>query len=179
MQKIRYIIAIITLPILLYGCDNFITFAVKADEEAIITQGDEIYGDVKGPGVHYKIPFLQKVHKIQKHMIREYSLSLPSPESVKATILWNVSDSKNYFLFTRFKSNEEVKKILLAKLEGAIKNFNTKIIKQIAIAHVKNPQYTDEQSVLILKHAQKLVEQYGINIDQIIYAPIGNFGVDP
>jgi regulator of protease activity HflC (stomatin/prohibitin superfamily) len=179
MRKIRNIIALIVFSILLIGCDNFITFAVKMDEEAVITQGDEIYGDVKGPGVHYKIPFIQKVYIIQKHLIREYSLNLFSPEYVKATILWNVSDSKKYFLFTRSKSDVEIKKIILAKIESAIEPFSMQILKQIAIAQSKNSKYMAEKSELILKHAQNSIEQYGINLDQILYTTIGGVGVAP
>jgi len=175
MRKIWFIIAIITFSMVFLGCDNFFTYAVKADEEAVITQGDEIYGDVKGPGVHYKIPFLQKIHIIQKHLIREYSLSISSLKFVKVTILWNVSDSKTYFLFTRSKNDEEVKKVLLAKIENAIKHFNTKIIRQIATAHEKNPLYVDEKSLLIINSAQNAIEPFGIKIDQIIYTPTGDF----
>jgi regulator of protease activity HflC (stomatin/prohibitin superfamily) len=172
MQRIQNIIAVIVFSIILTGCDNFLTYAVKVDEEAVITQGDEI--KVKGPGVHFKIPFIQKVNIIQKHQIREYSLSLFSPESLKATILWNVSESKKYFLFTRSKSDDEVKKKILAKLKSTIESFDVQILKQKAIDHGKNPQHESEESKLFLKHVQSAIEQYGINIDQIVYTLVGN-----
>lgn len=174
MRKIRNIIVLIVFSILLIGCDNFVTYAVKMDEEAVITQGDEIHGDVKGPGVHYKIPFIQKVNIVQKHLIKEYSLDLFSPKTVKATILWNVSDSKKYFLFTRSKSDEEIKRIILATIKSTIEPFGVKILNQIAAAQSENSQYKTEKSELIFMHAQNSIEQYGINLDQIIYTQIGN-----
>ena len=147
-----------------------------ADEEAVITQDDKIVGDARGPGTHYIIPLLQKVHIIKKHLIRKHIFSLPTSDKIKAVILWNVSDSKKYYLFTRSKSNEEIKEIINLKIEGAFNRFDTKLIKQLIIAQEENSQYMDKKSAVILKQAQDSIEQFGINIKLIDLT--GNTGND-
>ena len=83
---------------LLIGCDASPIYSVRLDEEAIITQNGDIHGDPKKPGLHFKIPILQKVHKIQIHQVRFLTIPIPNSNSLKAKIMWTVKDSKKFFI---------------------------------------------------------------------------------
>ena len=169
MKINKFIAVVITFSIVFLGCDNFVTFSVKIDEEAVITQGEKIVGNVIGPGVHYKIPLFQKAHIIKKHMVRKLRFDSSSHKNIEIEVMWNVSDSIKYFLFVRDKNDEEVKTVLIVKTEETLSLFNDLIIQQIVMTQEKNPQSVDQNSLVILKRVQNAIAQFGINLYFIAY----------
>lgn len=144
-------------------------FVVNADEEAVITQREKVVRGNIGPGLQYKIPFFQKEHIIKKHLIRKCEYTSSIHENIKAIVMWNVSDSTSFFLFSRGKDNKEIKNILESKTEEAISLFDDMIINQIALAQEENLQYADKNSLMILKQLQSSIKQFGINLHLIVY----------
>ena len=138
-----------------------------ADEEAVITQGDEIVGQVKGPGVHYLNPALQKAHIIKKYLIREYKFSCQPKNNFEVLVFWNVSDSKKYFLFSRSKSVEEINKEIKAKVIDVVEGIDIEYAIKIAANQKDNPQYVDEEFNTILSKIKKALEPFGINIELV------------
>lgn len=165
----KCLVILIAISFSFLGCNNFITFSVMPDEEAVITQGEKIVRDNLGPGLHYKIPFFQTAHTIKKHRIRKCEFNSSSHKNIKAIVMWNVFDATSFFLFSRDKKNQEIENILKSKTEEVMKPISGSVISQIALAQESNPQYTDKNSLIITEQLQSSVKKMGINIHLIVY----------
>lgn len=71
--------------------------------EAIITQNDEIVRGPIEPGLHFKLPFTEKVHEFQMFRVERIQLNFPNTDEYNAIIYWTIQDSKIFFLSTRNK----------------------------------------------------------------------------
>lgn len=62
------IILILTLAVLFVGMDGL--YVVNEAEQAIVTQFGKPVGDVSEPGLHFKLPFVQKVSRFEKRILK-------------------------------------------------------------------------------------------------------------
>ena len=79
-------------------------YVVHETEQVIITQFGEIEGDpVTAPGLHFKLPFVQKVNRIEKRFLpwdgpaNEMSTKKKDYLIVDTFARWRISDPKVYF----------------------------------------------------------------------------------
>ncbi|MHC4657398.1 MAG: SPFH domain-containing protein [Planctomycetota bacterium] len=66
-KKVVVIILIIAIIASLLAASLFVCslFTVSENEQAIVTQFGKFIREVKQPGVHFKIPLIQKEHKFE------------------------------------------------------------------------------------------------------------------
>lgn len=81
-------------------------FTVNAGEQAILTQFGTVANlPVTKPGLHFKIPFVQKVHYLPNHRVFELGTGLISSKfsgygvvSLEQHIQYEIGDPLKYFL---------------------------------------------------------------------------------
>jgi regulator of protease activity HflC (stomatin/prohibitin superfamily) len=154
----------------LIGCDPYPFYTVRIDEEAIVTQKGTVIGASKGPGLHFKIPILQSVHKVQMYRVRDFSLPVPHSNSLQAKIIWTVKDSKKFFI-TKQKGNisQLVKSTVTPMFNELIGEYDLNTIALISREQHKDPEYTDDAHGSILKHIQESVDDFGIKLFNIFF----------
>jgi membrane protease subunit HflC len=62
------ILLVVIFAVLFVGVDGL--YVVNEAEQAIVTQFGKPVGDVAGPGLHFKIPFVQKVSRFEKRILK-------------------------------------------------------------------------------------------------------------
>src|SRR5205807_1637518 len=94
------VLAFVVLRVLL-GC----FFAVYQTEQVIITQfGKPIGEPITEPGLHFKLPIIQEVNRIDKRFLEWDGLPVAIPTRDKTYIhvdtfaRWRISDAKTYFV---------------------------------------------------------------------------------
>jgi membrane protease subunit HflC len=98
------ILAALALAILLFTG----AYTVDMREQVIVTQFSEVVGEpITEPGLHWKIPFIQHVNRIPKHVLAWDGPSAQMPTKDKANIVvdsfarWKIVDPLTYFLQLR------------------------------------------------------------------------------
>src|SRR5947209_10533983 len=94
------VLAFVVLRVLL-GC----FFAVYQTEQVIVTQFGKAVGDpITEPGLHFKLPFIQEVNRIDKRFLEWDGLPVAIPTRDKTYIhvdtfaRWRIDDPKTYFV---------------------------------------------------------------------------------
>jgi regulator of protease activity HflC (stomatin/prohibitin superfamily) len=150
---------------LIFGCDASPFYTVRIGDEAIVTQNGKIVGNPKKPGLHFKIPFFQKVHLMQLHRVRFLSLPVPKSNSLEAKIMWTVQDSKKFFL-AKQKGNisDIIKTTVTPKLNEIFSEYDLK-----SIVLISREQHNDPEYIRILKYVQEPVIDFGVRIFGILF----------
>src|SRR5689334_14075615 len=80
-------------------------YAVRQTEQVIITQfGKPIGEPITEPGLHFRLPFIQEVDRIDKRFLEWDGLPVAIPTRDKTYIhvdtfaRWRISDPKTYFV---------------------------------------------------------------------------------
>src|ERR1039457_869778 len=88
----------------LFGC----FYAVHQTEQVIVTQFGKPVGDpITDPGLHFKLPIIQEVNRIDKRFLEWDGLPVAIPTRDKTYIhvdtfaRWRISDPKTYFVRLR------------------------------------------------------------------------------
>jgi modulator of FtsH protease HflC len=84
------------------------TYTVDMREQVIVTRFSEVVGEpIKSPGLHWKVPFIEHVNRIPKHVLEWDGPSAQMPTKDKANIVvdsfarWKIVDPLIYFLQLR------------------------------------------------------------------------------
>ena len=88
-------------------------YSIRRDQQVIITQNGIIVGDaVTDPGLHFKIPFFQKVHYLDQHLIYDWNtdqIQVTSLDgislSVELNLSWKIGAPIKYFQTSEAESN--------------------------------------------------------------------------
>src|SRR5437899_11106648 len=103
LTLLSIVLAIGLLPILL-GC----FFAVYQTEQVIITQFGKAVGEpITDPGLHFKLPVIQEINRIDKRFLEWDGLPVAIPTRDKTYIhvdtfaRWRINDAKTYFVRLR------------------------------------------------------------------------------
>jgi regulator of protease activity HflC (stomatin/prohibitin superfamily) len=173
MRKMKnhiFLIFIFLSVFLIIGCDFSPVYTVLVDEEAIVTQNGEVIGDPKEPGLHFKIPILQEVHKVNVFVIREFSLPVPKSQSLHAKIMWTVKDSKKFFVKSKKGNiNQLVESTATPVFYMAIQDYDLEAIFLISKEQNRDYKYTDNVHSKILKNAQDSLDDFGIKLYNIVF----------
>ena len=95
---------LLTLAIILYS----LAYTVSETEQVIITQFGKPVGEpVRDAGLHFKLPFIQEIHRIDKRILAWDGQPNEMPTKDKTYIVvdtfarWRIEDPKQYFLRLR------------------------------------------------------------------------------
>ena len=162
---------IIFFCIFLCACDSAIPFfTVGPASEAIITKKDEIVRGPLKPGLHYYIPYSQKVHIFNVQEVKRFPLKLPMTNKFVAYVYWKVGDTRAFYLASRDKDTQEkIETILTEKFNKAIKNFDLKSIRLIASKQDKDYKFTNDEYESLLNYLQDAVFEKGVYIHSVFF----------
>jgi len=106
MNRIAYISLAIVIPLLILAYEAFYT--VNETEQVIITQfGKPVGGIINESGLKFKIPFIQKVNRIEKRILLwdGSANDMPTKDKLYITVdtfgRWRIQDPLQYFLRLR------------------------------------------------------------------------------
>jgi membrane protease subunit HflC len=106
MNKYSYIAIALILPLLVVGYESL--YRVDETEQVIITQFGKPIGDViTDAGLKYKVPFIQKVNRIEKRILLwdGEANDMPTKDKLYITVdtfgRWRIKDPLQYFLRLR------------------------------------------------------------------------------
>ncbi len=170
MKKIIITIFIILLGFSLIGQVPGLHYTVNSAQKALIIQDGKIIGEPKGPGLHFKIPYLQEVYKIDVEVIKKFSIKLPNLHSLQAIIMWQVEDPKKYYMSSRENNLPlKIESIVKPIFEKTMQGYKSEDIFQIYKGQQTDPFFSNPQHANILNRLQEPVEDYGISIYNIFF----------
>jgi modulator of FtsH protease HflC len=112
-------IVVVLLVVLLTALGGY--FVVNETDQVILTQfGKPIGKPVTDPGLHFKVPFIQMVNRIEKRVLGWDGHAVDMPTKDKTYIIvdtfarWRIADSTNYF--TRLRDERSA----LSRLEDIL-----------------------------------------------------------
>ncbi len=169
---IKYVCAFCSLLLFLdvFFDSEVLVYMVSIEDVAIITQSGKIVGEPKSSGIHYKIPFFQKVNTVKVENIRTWKSTYKGPIiynnnelARNLNIAWKVKDPILYFKMkeSELNINKEVDSIIahnfyILNLQGRDYNFDDKEEKKS-----KLQRYVLKQ---IQNDLQAKLDKYGIYI---------------
>ena len=158
MKNLIIITITFTIVFILSGCDQMV-YKVSIDEEAVITQDGRVVGDSKKPGIHFKVPYLHKIHFVKTVRIRRNEFSVKGYENTSLLIFWKIDNTITYF-----KSNQRLN--LESNFENLVSNHVSKFIdSNVEIKHkIINRKHKVMQSNIFLDDLRNLTESYGIKL---------------
>lgn len=167
-------------------------YTVEQTEQAVITQfGEPLGGPIKKPGLHWKTPFVQLVHKFD-HRILEwdgYPSEIPTRDKkfiwVDPTGRWKIVDPMKFFQTVHNERNAQSR--LDDIMDGITRNFITRynlpeIVRStdhVVEAKSDEEDFSDDTvyenieegrdhiTRKILEEAGKIVQDYGIELVDI------------
>lgn len=165
MKKIFFIFFILSILFFVIGCDILPFYTVSFIDEGIITQGGDIIGVAKEPGLHFKIPIIQKVHMVNVHQVRFLSVPIDKKETPEVQVLWHVKDSKKFFKASNSTGDDKKIELLVAPIyKGIIEDF----ISNGLIAPVQGQKDNIDINIDAFKQLKSLIQKssldYGLNI---------------
>jgi membrane protease subunit HflC len=152
-------------------------FSVNAGEQAIVTQfGNVSKLPVTKPGLHLKIPFIQKVHYLPNHRVFELSTGMISNQvtgygavNIGQRIQYEIGEPLKYFVNfgTNLKTKDPIIQALNASLtteleRNVILEKDDSLYSQKRILRVKNGAED-----IVLKKANSLLNPMGIKITKL------------
>ena len=99
MRKLVYFIGIVLLLIIIY---NLFTFSVDETKKAAVLQFGEIVKLVEKPGLHFKLPFVQRVKYLEDRLLnydiqpREIYTSDQKRLRIDNYALWRIGDPRKF-----------------------------------------------------------------------------------
>ena len=155
-----------------------LTSIYSLDEKnyGVITQSGEIVKVVSDPGIHFKLPFIQRVnliHKIPAVTETEFQAITKDKNDlqVKARMFWKVSDPAVYF--SKMQSFDTARNLVNKFVLEDIKIIfaDTQVTKLLLCSSEQATAFYCEVDPSIFFHANKriskLLEPHGIKIRQI------------
>ena len=108
MNKSNILIVLAAVAVLLLAIDETsVVFVLKENEQAIVTQVGEYRRSVEMPGLHFKTPFVQTVHRMERRILArdipsdEY-LTLDKKKLVADPIVrWRITDPRLFYITVR------------------------------------------------------------------------------
>lgn len=151
-------------------------FNVNVGEQAIVTQfGNVSKLPITKPGLHLKIPFIQKVHYLPNHRVFELSTGFISNQlvdygevNIEQHVQYKVDEPLKYFVnFGTSLENKDpiiqaLKASLTTELEGGAFEIDNTSGSQKRIIRVK-----DDTKIIVLKKANSLLNPKGIKITRM------------
>lgn len=149
-------------------------FTVNADEQVIVTQfGNVAKLPITKPGLHLRIPFIQKVHYLPNHRVFELSTSLISRQlvdygsiSLEQHIQYKIGDPIKYFSYfgNNVDNKEPIIQALRASMAAVSKGTGILKIDDFSNSRKQVIRVKHGAEFKVLKDANALLNPKGIQI---------------
>ncbi|MFB6215630.1 MAG: protease modulator HflC, partial [Candidatus Aenigmatarchaeota archaeon] len=161
MKKLAWFVGIVVAILIIF---NLFTFTVDETKQAIVIQ----YGDIKQvateAGLHYKIPFIQRVQKMEGRLLsydiepRKLITADQRRLLVNNYAIWRIEDPQQFkesFNARLDTAQTRIDDILYSNLRNVLANYE---FNEIASGERVKMLKT------ITKNSEKKLEEYGINL---------------
>lgn len=165
MRKILINLFIVCCFLLTIGCEFSPVYTVPIDGEGIVTQNGEVISGPKRPGLHFKVPIIQKVYMVNVLAVRISPVPLQRNKSLKVKVLWHVTDSMKYFKLTEpTEDDSKTKSIILPAFSNVIDTFVSEYLLENGENRSKNIEIPVSEYEHIVRSLQEATIEYGIKI---------------
>ena len=163
-------------------------YTVDETEQVIITQfGRPVGAPILTPGLHFKKPFIQEVHRFEKRVMEWDSLKreIPTKEKryiqVDSTARWRISDPLEYFKKVRTEANAQSR--LDDFLEGATREVIASLNLIESVRSTNRPfSIEDDQLTQEIDRSTYEIEvgrhKIGQRIQEICISKLKDFGIE-
>ena len=150
------------------GCDASPFYSVMTGSEGIVTQNGKIVGEPNKPGLHFKIPFIQRIHMVELFRVRFLNLPVKNIDSLEAKLMWTVQNSKDFFIASQKRNIADIfKSSVTPKFNEVLSKYDLKIISFFREMQQKDPEFTNDDYDRMLASIQESVADYGMRIFRI------------
>lgn len=181
----KYSLAVCAVLLILMS--YFSVFTVNTGEQAIVTQfGSMAKLLVTEPGLHIKIPFIQKVHYLPNHRVFELSTGLIFNQlagydevNIEQYIQYEIEDPLKYFVNfgTKLENETPIIQALKASLSTELEGDALELeLDDSTSSHKRIIGVKDDAKDIVLKKANSLLNSKGIKITKMDIT-IGKNGV--
>ena len=139
------------------------TFTIDEREQAIITQLGKYIRTIKEPGLHFKVPFVQTLHRFDKRILVHDAAAVEYLTLDKKRVLvdpisrWKIEDPLEFYMSVRTEA------AALARLEDIlVARLRQEIAKRTFIAFIREEREKIVEEVA--KEANELAKRFGIKI---------------
>lgn len=169
MKTIKIIIVILSVlfALLFSGVFNYFIYTVSDGNEAIVTMFGEIVGEPKKSGIHFKFPLIEEIHIINKIAIRAIEHPLPNYKNAKIIILWEIVDSKQFFISSQKHTDDfedYIEQKLLSTFNQVAADTNLRLTSKYSQKKGKHLASVKKKIKTIKGNLQSVIRKYGINI---------------
>ncbi len=158
-KRTAVMILVIIGLILLSGA----TFTIDEREQAIITQFGKYIRTIKEPGLHFKIPIIQTLHRFEKRVLTTDAVAVEYITLDKKRIVvdhvsrWKIEDPLEFYRSVRTEAGalSRLEDILVARLRQ-------EIAKHTFIGFIREERENIVEAVA--KEAHELAKRFGIRV---------------
>ncbi len=157
--KIFMIILVIIGLVVIAGA----TFTIDEKEQAIITQFGKYIRTIKEPGLHFKIPLIQTLHRFESRVLAQDAAAVEYITLDKKRVVvdhisrWKIEDPLEFYRSVRTEAGA------LARLEDiVVARLRQEIAKHTFISFIREERETIVEEVA--KEANELAKRFGIKI---------------
>lgn len=158
-SKILVIILAIIALIIMGGA----TFTIDEKEQAIITQFGKYIRTIKEPGLHFKIPLIQTLHRFESRVLAQDAAAVEYITLDKKRVVvdhisrWKIEDPLEFYRSVRTEAGA------LARLEDiVVARLRQEIAKHTFISFIREEREKIVEEVA--KEANELAKRFGIKI---------------
>jgi membrane protease subunit HflC len=192
-MKIGVMFLAIAAALLLFAC----TYTVSETEQVIVTQfGRPVGAAVSAPGLHFKLPFIQTVHRFDKRWLEFNGEANQIPTKDKKYIWvdtyarWRVSDPLRFFQAVRDErgGQSRLDDIVDGQTRNAVASFDlielvrssnrafqvTEELEGIGSAEAMARIGTGREKIaeIVLKKAAEITPQFGVQLEDVRFKRI-------
>ena len=139
------------------------TFTIDEKEQAIITQFGKYIRTIKEPGLHFKIPIIQTLHRFEKRVLTTDAVAVEYITLDKKRIVvdhvsrWKIEDPLEFYRSVRTEAGalSRLEDILVARLRQ-------EIAKHTFIGFIREERENIVEAVA--KEAHELAKRFGIRV---------------
>lgn len=157
------VVGLILLLLLTVVDETSAVFVISEEEQAIVTQFGDYRRQVTKPGLYFKIPFAQTVHRMERRIVASDTLgddflTLDKKKLVADPVVrWRIVDPRVFYITVRnpVQARRALDDIVKGELREAISNQNFGNI----IGNAREPLMAE-----VTKRVQEKATEYGVDV---------------
>ena len=166
-NKYKLLAAVVVIGLILAYAS---VYNVGLTEQVVITQFGQIVGKSKTePGLYVKVPFIQKIHYLSKHIVNkwesdEMQVTTYDNESlcVETSLMWEVADPVRYF--QKVANKDDVPIVLENTVRPVVRNaFGSYNLFELIKKHDKSRDFLTFRGTIIDKMSEMITPRLNEN----------------